>query len=101
MICIAMAITPKQWKTLQTPDVNGKGPRTEVFDIQKCTLSKLLEFEIQWGVKTSKAKDKSQPGMNSLDIRVSTVMTKMKAMKKSKTEIKNIIQRLVGRRNRK
>ena len=39
MIYVAMAITPKQWKVLQTLDFNGREPRTEVFEIQKCTPS--------------------------------------------------------------
>jgi len=99
MMCVAMAITPKQWKALQTPDVNGTGPRTEVFDIQKCTLLKVLELEIQWGVKGVKAeskKDKSQPGLNSIGMRFCAIKKKMKAMKKSDTEVTNIIDRLIG-----
>ena len=27
MICVAMVITPKQWKVLQTLDFNGQDPR--------------------------------------------------------------------------
>ena len=78
-MCVAMAITPKQWKALQTPDVNGTGPRTEVFDIQKCTLLKVLELEIQWGVKgvkTKNKKDKSQPGLNSIGMRFCAIKKK-------------------------
>ena len=99
MMCVAMAITPKQWKALQTPDVNGTGPRTEVFDIQKCTLLKVLELEIQWGVKgvkTKNKKDKSKPGLNSIGMRFCAIKKKMKAMKKSDTEVTNIIDRLIG-----
>ena len=66
-----------------------------MFEIQKCTLSKLLELEIQWGINTNKTKDKAKPGMNSLGIRFITVMKKTKAVRKSETETKNIIARLI------
>ena len=99
MIFVAMAIIPKQWKALQTPDFNGQDPRIEVFENQKYTLSKVMELEIQWGVRmNSKGKDRSKPGMNSLGIRFSGVTNKMKAMRNSDMDIKNIIARLIGER---
>ena len=77
MICMAMAITPKEQKALQTQDLTGLDPKTDLFEIQKCTLSKVIELEIQWGVRiNSKGKDKVRPGMNSLAIRFSGVRRK-------------------------
>ena len=77
IMCVAMVIAPKQWKALQTPDFSGQNPRTEVFEIQKCTLSQMMELEIQWGVRmNSKGKDRSKLGMNSLGICFSGVRKK-------------------------
>jgi hypothetical protein len=82
MICVAMAITSKQWKALQSQDFNGQDQRSELFEIQKNTMSKVRELEIQWGVRMNGGrKDRSKPGMNSLGIRFGAIRKKMKVLR--------------------
>jgi hypothetical protein len=62
MTCIAMAITADQWKTLKTQDLNGLDMRTLLFEIEKRTLLKVRELEVQWGTrKNSGGKDEAKP----------------------------------------
>ena len=97
MTCIAMAITADQWKTLKTQDLNGLDMRTLFYDIEKRTLLKVKELEVQWGTRrNSGGKDKAKPGMNSLGIRFSALRKKLVAMKHSEVDIHNMIAKHTG-----
>jgi hypothetical protein len=97
MTCVAMAITSDQWKALQTQDLNGLDMRTLFYDIEKRTLLKVKELEVQWGTRiNSGGKDKAKPGMNSLGIRFSALRKKLVAMKHSEVDIHNMIAKHTG-----